>query len=123
LSQQIEFVGKSGARYRYTTLDEDRFLPPAGANFVLAHKIGQARTIVLAGETDNLAGRVWRDSLAEAKGRYGDVEVLTRLNVKSAVRREELADMIDGYEPPMNLGDKGASGSAPEGADEERPAP
>jgi hypothetical protein len=105
LSQQIEFVGKSGARYRYTTLDEDRFLPPAGANYVLAQKVGQARTIVLAGETDNLAGRVWRDQLQEAKERYGDVEVLTRLNVKSAVRREELADMIGGYDPPMNLGE------------------
>jgi hypothetical protein len=120
LSQQIEFVGKSGARYRYTTLDEDRFLPPAGANFVLAHKVGQARTIVMAGETDNLAGRVWRDQLEEAKGRYGDVEVLTRLNVKSAVRREELADMIEGYAPPMNLGEKAPPA---ESSDGERPAP
>lgn len=120
MSQQIEFVGKSGARYRYSTLDEDRFLPPAGANFVIAHKVGQTRTIVWAGETDNLAGRVWRDTLAEAKDRYGEVEVLTRLNVKSAVRREELADMIDGYEPPMNLGDRAAPS---ESVDEERPAP
>ena len=120
MSQQIEFVGKSGARYRYTTLDEDRFLPPAGANYVLAHKVGQARTIVLAGETDNLAGRAWRDQLQEAKERFGDVEVLTRLNVKSAVRREELADMIGGYEPAMNLGERS---STDESADAERPAP
>lgn len=105
MSQQIEFVGKSGARYRYTPLDEDRFLPPAGANYVIAQRNGQSRTIVMAGETDNLAGRVWRDQLEEARERYGDVEVLTRLNVKSAVRREELADMIGGYEPPMNTGE------------------
>src|SRR5437868_14788331 len=93
LTRQIEIAGKSGARYRYTTLDEDRFLPPAGANYVLAQKTGQARTIVLAGETDNLAGRAWRDQLEAAKERYGDVGVLTRLNVKSAVRREEVAGM------------------------------
>jgi hypothetical protein len=118
LSQQIEFVGKSGARYRYTTLDEDRFLPPAGANYVIAHKTAQGRTIVMAGETDNLAGRVWRDRLEEARGRFGDVEVLTRLNVKSAVRREELADMIDEHQPAMNLGEDSQSqgGERQEGA-------
>ena len=105
MSQQIEFVGASGARYRYMPLDEDRFLPPAGANYVIAHRSGKTRTIVMAGETDNLAGRVWRGQLEEARERYGEVEVLTRLNVKSAVRREELADMIDGYKPPMNTGE------------------
>jgi hypothetical protein len=49
--------------------------------------------------------RIWQNELDEAKSRYGEVEVLTRLNVKSAVRREELADMIDGNQPPMNVGD------------------
>jgi hypothetical protein len=102
LSRQIEFAGKSGARYRYTTLDEDRFLPPAGANFVIAQATSDGLTIVFAGETDNLSARVWRDRLEEARTLYGHVEVLTRLNVKSAVRREEQTDMIEQYQPPMN---------------------
>src|SRR6185312_10873665 len=36
LTRQYEIAGKSGARYRYTPLEESRFLPPAGANFVIA---------------------------------------------------------------------------------------
>ena len=118
MSETIEFVGKSGARYRYMTLDETRFLPPAGANYVIAQGGGKARTIILAGETDNLAMRAWQNRLEEARGRYGEVEVLTRLNVKSAVRREELADMIDGHQPPMNLADGGASASSPRQGDQ-----
>ena len=35
LSRQYELAGKSGARYRYTSFEEERFLPPAGANFVI----------------------------------------------------------------------------------------
>lgn len=115
MSQQIEFIGKSGARYRYTALDEDRFLPPAGANYVIAKKAGDGRTVVMAGETDNLAGRAWRDQLEAARGRYGDVELLTRLNVKSTVRREELEDMISGYSPPMNGSDVTAQSSPQDG--------
>ena len=45
--------------------------------------------------------------------------VLTRLNVKSAVRREELVDMIDEHQPAMNLGDA----KTPDEAAHERRAP
>jgi hypothetical protein len=110
LSRQIEFAGKSGARYRYTTLDEERFLPPAGANFVIAHVTDEGMAIVFAGETDNLASRAWRERLDEARILYGAVEVLTRLNVKSAVRREEQTDMIEEHHPPMNAGQGGSGG-------------
>lgn len=112
MSQTIEFAGKSGARYRYMTIEEMRFLPPAGANYVIARRSGQDFKILLAGETDNLAMRIWQNELADAKSRYGEVEVLTRLNVKSAIRREELADMIAGNQPPMNVGDAAAGASA-----------
>ena len=90
-------------------LDESRFIPPAGANYVIAQRSEAGRTGVMAGETDNLAGRSWRNHLDVARERYGDVEVLTRLNVTSAVRREELADMIDSYSPPMNGGEPRSS--------------
>ncbi|MDP3175516.1 MAG: hypothetical protein Q8M88_13875 [Phenylobacterium sp.] len=111
----IEFAGKSGSRYRYTTLEEDRFLPPAGANFVIAQLASDGATVVMAGETDNLSARVWRDRLEEARSRFGEVHVLTRLNVRSAVRREELEDMISGHQPPMNETGRPAGGSASEG--------
>ena len=93
-------------------LDENRFVPPAGANYVIAQRSGTGRTIVMAGETDNLAVRAWRNHLEVAKERYGEVEILTRLNVTSAIRREELADMIDGYNPPMNGGESRSSNDA-----------
>ena len=32
MSRQIDLAGASGARYRYTAMEENRFLPPAGAN-------------------------------------------------------------------------------------------
>lgn len=104
MTRQIEFVGKSGARYRYTALEEDRFLPPAGANFVIAQTGTEGPTIIFVGETDNLASRAWRDRLDEARTLYGEVEILTRLNVRSAIRREEQTDMIEQHQPPMNLG-------------------
>ena len=62
LSRQFELAGKSGARYRYTAFEEDRFLPPAGANFVIAKLTKDGPTVVYAGETDRLiamAGEVW----------------------------------------------------------------
>jgi hypothetical protein len=75
----------------------------------------------MAGETDNLATRPWHNHLEDAKNRFGDVEILTRLNVRSAVRREELTDMIEGNQPPMNVGeDADAKAPAHRG---EQPAP
>jgi len=110
----FEFIGKSGARYRYTTLEEDRFLPPAGANFVIAQMADDGPTVVLAGETDNMSARVWRERLDEARSRFGgEVVVLTRLNVRSVVRREELDDMIAQHQPPMNLPERSSGGGKP----------
>jgi uncharacterized protein related to proFAR isomerase len=104
LSRQIELAGKSGARYRYTPLEEERFLPPAGANFVIAkvHKDGAA-TVIYAGETDNLANQTWRQALEAARQTERDAAVLTRLNVTRAVRKAEQDDLVEEHQPPMNL--------------------
>ena len=102
MSRQIEIAGKSGARYRYTAMDESRFLPPAGANFVIA-KISKAGTeVVFAGETDNLANQTWRAELEKARQTYGDAAILTRLNVTRAIREAERTDLIEEHQPPMN---------------------
>lgn len=104
LNRQYELAGKSGARYRYTSFEEDRFLPPAGANFVIAKITTDGPTVVYAGETDNLASQTWRSTLEKARAAYGDAAILTRLNVTRAVREAERTDLIAQHEPPMNEG-------------------
>ena len=96
-------VGASGALYRYTPIDENRFLPPAGANYVIAEltEDGEAN-VVYAGETDNLASQVWRSDLEKARRKYAEATILTRLNVTRAVREAERNDLIDHYHPPLN---------------------
>ena len=103
LSRQIELAGKSGARYRYTPMQEERFLPPAGANFVIA-KLGKdgGTTLLYAGETDNLANQTWRQALEKARETERDAAILTRLNVTRAVRKAEQDDLVEEYHPPMN---------------------
>jgi uncharacterized protein related to proFAR isomerase len=102
LNSQIEFAGKSGARYRYMPLEEDRYAPPAGANFVIAELKPEGANIVYAGETDNLASQAWRQPLEEARKTYAGAKVLMRLNVTRAVREAERADLIEQHQPPMN---------------------
>ncbi len=102
LTRQYEIAGKSGARYRYTPLEEARFLPPAGANFVIAKMTKEGPTVVYAGETDNLANQTWREALDKARAAYGEAAVLTRLNVTRAVREAERTDLIEQHQPPMN---------------------
>lgn len=102
MSRQIEFAGKSGARYRYTPLEEGRSVPPAGANFVIAELTPEGPSIVYAGETDNLASQSWRQALEEARKTAPQARVLTRLNVTRAVREAERADLVEHYHPPMN---------------------
>lgn len=103
MARQIEIVGKSGNHYRYTALEEDRILPPAGANYVICKPAANGYDILYAGETDSLARLAWRDQLAKARDTYGDdADVLTRLNVRSAVRVAEQEDLIEEHQPPMN---------------------
>ena len=102
LSRQYEIAGKSGARYRYNAFEEDRFLPPAGANFVIARLTKEGATVVYAGETDNLASQSWRKTLDKARETYRDAAILTRLNVTRAVREAERVDLIAEHQPPMN---------------------
>lgn len=104
MARQFEIAGKSGARYRYTSLEEDRFLPPAGANFVIARLTKEGPTVIYAGETDNLASQAWRDALAKARADYADAKVLTRLNVTRAIREAERVDLIEQHQPPLNRG-------------------
>ncbi|MBB3889507.1 hypothetical protein GGQ61_000204 [Phenylobacterium haematophilum] len=103
--RHVEIAGKSGALYRYSVLEEDRVLPPAGANYVICKPADRGVDILFVGETDSLARIAWREQLAYARDTYGDdADVLTRLNVRSAVRLAEQEDLLEEYRPPMNAG-------------------
>jgi hypothetical protein len=102
VTRQIDLAGASGARYRYNPIDENRFLPPAGANYVIAELTEEGATVVFAGETDNLASQTWRADLEKARRKYNAATVLTRLNVTRAVREAERNDLIEHYHPPLN---------------------
>jgi hypothetical protein len=104
LTRQYELAGKSGARYRYSSFEEERFLPPAGANYVIARITAEGPNLIYAGETDNLANQSWRAALEKARATYSDAAILTRLNVTRAVRDAERNDLIEEHQPPMNLG-------------------
>jgi hypothetical protein len=102
LTRQIDFTGKSGTVYRYTALDEGRALPPAGANYLIVEDAQGETRILFAGETDNLSRSDWRGPLAQARARHEGAEVLTRLNVRGAVRQAERDDLIEAHLPAMN---------------------
>lgn len=99
MTRHVEFTGKSGAVYRYSALDEDRILPPAGANYVIARLKPQGVEVISAGETDNLAARTWSAELAQARLKYADAAILTRLNVRVAVREFECEDLLQANPP------------------------
>lgn len=104
MPRQLDFAGKSGTVYRYTLLEEDRVLPPAGANYVIAKVSDQNARIVFAGETDNLSGSGWKRQFDEARKRFGATDILIRLNVRASIRREEQNDLVGAHNPPMNGG-------------------
>ena len=104
MTRQIEFAGKSGARYRYATLEEERALPPVGANYVIAQVTPEGSSILYAGETSNLALRDWREVLGAAQDKFQQAEVMTRLNVRHAIREAELDDILQQHSPPLNAG-------------------
>ena len=102
MTHQIDFAGKSGMVYRYTTVEENRALPPAGGNYLIAKITPDGAIIVFAGQTDNLSAGSWRDLYNQARETYGATDVLMRLNVRGVVRQAEQDDLIEEHHPPMN---------------------
>ena len=102
MPRQIDFAGKSGTVYRYTVLEEDRALPPAGANFVIARLEDRQAELLFAGQTDNLSTGAWKARFEEAQKAHGATDILIRLNVRSSIRQQEQDDLIEAHHPPMN---------------------
>lgn len=115
MPRQIDFAGKSGTVYRYTVLDEDRTLPPAGANYVIARLEDRQAQILFAGQTDNISAGAWRTQFEQAQKEHGATDILMRLNVRSSIRQQEQDDLIEAHRPPMNGGGPSADKEADDG--------
>ena len=100
---RIVFAGRNGAEYSYSPLTPQERLRPIAGNYVIARLDGPRPSIVAAGETDNLSRMDWRGLLERAKMLHGATDILVRLNVRSAIRREELEDLVAVHQPPMSL--------------------
>ncbi|MDP1873385.1 hypothetical protein [Phenylobacterium sp.] len=101
MARQLDFVGKSGANYRYTALEDDRIPPTAGANYVIA-ETGPETRLIYAGETENVMAADLAGRLDEVRQRWPAAELLLRLNVRRAVRMAERDDLVAEHLPPLN---------------------
>lgn len=103
MARQLDFVGKTGAAYRYTALENDRIPPMAGANYVISDTGPESEVRVLfAGETENVMGDDLIARLQDVRRRWPTAELLLRLNVRRAVRLAERDDLVAAHLPPLN---------------------
>ncbi|MFO1013499.1 MAG: hypothetical protein U1E50_07025 [Caulobacteraceae bacterium] len=102
MKDQIDLKGASGALYRFQRLREGHPLSPMGGNWVYVRDEMEGQFKVLCcGEGENLMAGA-RLRWDEAVSMQGASELYTRLNISQVVRRDENADLIAGYRPPMN---------------------
>jgi hypothetical protein len=97
----LDVHGASGTTYRFLRLKDGRPLSPMGGNFIYARFTGADCELIFAAEAQNLLKDA-RERLNEAAERYQVSELFSRLNISERVRLLELADIIDGNNPPMN---------------------
>jgi hypothetical protein len=105
MSRRIVFEGRSGAEYSYSPLSPQERLRPLAGNYVIAKLDRGQRQLIAAGETDNLSRMPWQEMMSRAVILHGATDILVRLNVKSATRRQELDDLVEEHHPPMSLED------------------
>lgn len=101
MKDQIDCRLASGEYLRFTRFKDGRPLSPMGGNFVYVAEEDEGFRVIFAGQTDNLAmhaGARW----AEAQAKHGAEAIYTRLNITTAVRRREHAQLLQALEPPMN---------------------
>ena len=109
MKDQIDCRIGSGGYLRFNLFKEGRPLSPMGGNFLYVRETEDGWKVIFAGQTDNLALHA-QERWGEARDRFGAEGLYTRLNITTAVRRREHADILEAFEPPMN-------------ADEAQPSP
>ena len=100
MNMWIDVKGASGATYRYQLAENARPRTAVSGAFLYVREAPQLE-IVYAGQALNLSEgstELWHQAVRD----YGATHLYTRLNVASAVREAELADLLDAVKPPMN---------------------
>ena len=103
MKDHVEFTGASGAIYRYALAPDGRVTTPSGGNYLFVRDRPEGPIVVFAGETSNLMSNL-AEHWPEAVERYGATPILSRLNVPSRIRAQELEDLLQALAPPMNAG-------------------
>jgi hypothetical protein len=98
---QIDCRLGSGEILRFTLFKEGRPLSPMGGNFLFVRDDEAGSKVIFTGQTDNLSLRA-QERWAEAQARFGVNALYTRLNITTAVRAREYAELIEALDPPMN---------------------
>lgn len=103
MSHRYVFAGRSGAEYSYLPLTQQERRSRGAGNYLVVRLDEDGPKIIAAGETDNLSRTPWDSLLERGRMLHGATDVLVRLNVLSAIREEELGDLIAAHQPPMSL--------------------
>ncbi|WP_332769461.1 hypothetical protein [Phenylobacterium sp.] len=100
----IDIAGASGALYRFRRHAKGRELPATAGNFLYVRQTRQGFDLICCGETSTLnrAYGLWD----QAREDHQTTHVFLRLNVTSATRRLEHADIVALHRPPLAPSDQ-----------------
>lgn len=95
----IDIAGASGALYRFRRHADGAELPATAGNFLYVRRTRQGFDLVCCGESSTLsrASGLWRQAQTDHKATH----LFLRLNVASATRRAEHADIVALHQPPL----------------------
>jgi hypothetical protein len=102
LQDFIDIVGGSGRPYRFSRLRAGHPLSPTGGTYVLARHRAGIFEMVYIGAAESLlreAERLW----GRERRLFCADQLFSRLNVSGRTRECELADILAGQRPPMNV--------------------
>lgn len=99
MSPFLDLNGASGVTYRYRLAPDGQVSTPIAGNYVCVRQEAEGFTVLSVVDTNDLssAARAWKPFVAK----HGATHLFTRLNVSSAVRESEQADIAAFYKPKL----------------------
>jgi hypothetical protein len=98
------FQGKSGRAYTYGYIDPNAVLPFGAGNYIVAKDKGNDIDIIYVGEANSIYGEFINTMLwTNAKAAYGADLIFGHPHLDPAARDSEKRDLVDQWNPPMNL--------------------
>ncbi|HEX8233173.1 MAG TPA: hypothetical protein VF559_07505 [Caulobacteraceae bacterium] len=95
----LDLRGASGACYRFRPASEVK--TPMSGGFVYIRNGGDGCQLIYASAAENLLTDP-PSRWSEAVSRYGATDIFLRLNVSRTARNQEMADIAEAHQPPMN---------------------